>query len=67
LWHARFSPTTQAYGPTPAQRESLRIAKALYQDVSATLTTLIETEYDALKAAMDAAGVPWTPVRGIQR
>lgn len=67
LWHARFSPATQAYGPTPAQRESYRIARELYDDVAAALTTLVDEEYAALKQAMDAAGVPWTPGRGVQR
>jgi len=67
LWHARFSPTTQAYGPTPAQRESYRIARELYREVVATLTTLVDEEYAGLKQAMDAAGVPWTPGRGVQR
>ncbi len=67
LWHARFSPTAQAYGPTPAQRESYRIARDLYDEVVATLTTLVDDEYAGLKEAMDAASVPWTPGRGIQR
>ncbi len=67
LWHARFSPTTQAYGPTPEQRESYRIARELYDDVIATLTTLVDEEYAGLKQAMDAAGVPWTPGRGVQQ
>ena len=66
LWHARFSPTLGAYGPTPAQRESLRIALDLYEDVVARLTVLVDSEYAALKRAMDEARVPWTPGRGIQ-
>ena len=67
LWHARFSPTTQAYGPTPEQRESYRIAYELYGEVTAALTALVDEEYAGLKRAMDAAGVPWTPGRGVQR
>ncbi len=66
LWHARFSPTHGAYGPTPAQHESLRIARELYDEVAADLTVLVDTEYAALKRAMDEARVPWTPGRGIQ-
>ena len=66
LWHAGFVPTTNAYGPTPAQRESLRIARAQYDDVVQVLTALVETEYAGLKEAMDTARVPWTPGRGIQ-
>jgi photosystem II stability/assembly factor-like uncharacterized protein len=66
LFHARFAPTTNAYGPTPAQRESLRIARALYEDVSRQLSNLVDVEYAGLKVALDAAGVPWSPGRGIQ-
>jgi len=66
LWHARFAPTTNAYGPTPSQRESYRIARELYDEVAANLTELVDTEYAALKDAMDSAGAPWSPGRGIQ-
>ncbi len=66
LFHARFVPTTNAYGPTPAQRESLRIARDLYDGVSRQLSNLIDVEYAGLKVALDAAGVPWSPGRGIQ-
>ena len=66
LFHARFAPTTNAYGPTPAQRESLRIARSLYDEVTRTLSNLVDVEYAGLKVAMDAAGVPWSPGRGIQ-
>ena len=65
VYHARFAPTS-AYGPTPSQRESLRIARDLYGDVSRQLSSLIDDEYSRLKAALDAAGVPWSPGRGIQ-
>jgi hypothetical protein len=64
-YHARFGPTS-AYGPTPSQRESLRIARDLYDDVSRQLSNLVDGEYVRLKVAMDAAGVPWSPGRGIQ-
>jgi photosystem II stability/assembly factor-like uncharacterized protein len=65
LFHARFAPT-QAYGPTPAQRESYRIARNLYDEVSRSLSNLVDVEYAGLKVALDAAGVPWSPGRGIQ-
>ncbi|MDJ0760190.1 MAG: hypothetical protein QNJ19_12365 [Woeseiaceae bacterium] len=67
LFHARYSATAQAYGPTPEQRKSYRIARERYTEVVAGLSTLIDEEYAALKRAMDAAGVPWTPGRGVQR
>jgi len=66
LAHARFDPTTNAYGPTPAQRESLRIARKAYDDVTAVLSALVDGEYAQLKRDLDAAGVPWSPGRGIQ-
>ncbi|MEM8548188.1 MAG: hypothetical protein AAGF46_08510, partial [Pseudomonadota bacterium] len=62
LWHARFAPGTNAYGPTPAQRESFRIARKQYDEVVAALDA-IKTDFDALKGAMDAAGAPWSPGR----
>ena len=67
LWHARFAPGVGAYGPTPAQQESLRLARALYDEVVAELDDLIGTDYTGLKEAMDVARVPWTPGRSIQR
>ena len=66
LFHARFAPTSNAYGPTPAQRESLHIARSLYDDVTRQLSNLVDVEYAGLKVALDAAGVPWSPGRGIQ-
>ena len=67
LWHAGFSPTANAHGPTPAQRESFRIARKLYGELVTSLTALVDTEYAVLKEAMDTAKVPWTPGRGIQQ
>ena len=66
LFHARFNPSSGAYGPTPAQRESLRIAKVQYDEVVADLNVLVDSEYAVLKEAMDTARVPWTPGRGVQ-
>ncbi|MDH3480718.1 MAG: glycosyl hydrolase, partial [Gammaproteobacteria bacterium] len=66
IWHARFDPRSSAYGPTPEQRESLQIGRALYDDVSRRLSELVDVEYAGLKEALDAARVPWTPGRGVQ-
>ncbi|MEM1262789.1 MAG: glycosyl hydrolase [Pseudomonadota bacterium] len=65
LWHATFAPNSNAYGPTPAQRESLRIATSQYQGLLGQLRELIDRDYAALKTAMDSAGVAWTPGRGL--
>jgi hypothetical protein len=66
LWHARYAARQNAYGPTPEQRESLQIARDLYSDVKGELSNLYDVEYAALKEALNAAGVPWSPGRGVQ-
>jgi hypothetical protein len=65
--HARFASNVSAYGPTPAQQESLRLARKLYDEVVVELKQLVETDYAGLKQAMDVARVPWTPGRSVQR
>jgi len=67
LSHAAYNPNTTAYGPTQTQRESLSIARDVFGQVGTTLTRLVDVEYDALKDAVEAAGVPWTPGRGVLR
>ncbi len=67
LRHAAYDPNTSAYGPTATQRESLTIARDVFSQVSDTLTRLVDVEYEALKEAVEAAGVPWTPGRGVLR
>jgi hypothetical protein len=66
IWHARFDPGSGAYGPTPLQRESLQIGRALYDDVTEQLSALMDDEYAGFKEALDTARAPWTPGRGIQ-
>ncbi len=67
LWHARFVLEMGAYGPTPAQRTSYAIGKRLYDDVVVELNGIVDIGYAGLKDALDKAGVPWTPGRGIQK
>lgn len=66
LWHARFAPDKSAYGPTASQRQSYEIGKQLYDDVVVELSRLVDVDYEGLKDALDQAGVPWTPGRGVQ-
>lgn len=66
LFHARFDPGANAYGPTPEQRESFRIAGKEYADIKRELAALIDGDYTQLKEALTAARVPWSPGRGIQ-
>jgi photosystem II stability/assembly factor-like uncharacterized protein len=65
LRHAAYNPNTNAYGPTNTQSRSLSIARDEYGDISDQLTQLIDREYQALLGLLDAAGVPWTPGRGV--
>jgi len=65
LNHAAYNPNTNAYGPTDTQRDSLTLAQGVFGEVSAELTRLVDREYQGLLDAMDAAGVPWTPGRGV--
>ena len=41
------------------------IAQEEFAELDATLTQLLETDLPALEAELDAAGVPWTPGRGV--
>ncbi|MFQ5609451.1 MAG: hypothetical protein ACE5F8_04190, partial [Woeseiaceae bacterium] len=66
LFHARFVARANAYGPTPVQRESYSIARRAYDEAVVVLTELVDDEYASLKEALDGAGVPWSPGRGIQ-
>ncbi len=67
LWHARFDSHSNAYGPTPEQRQSHAVAREVYDQVTASLGQLVDVEYAQLKQQLDQAGVPWTPGRGIQQ
>ena len=65
LGHAAYNPNSTAYGPTDTQRSSLAIARDVYSQVGDQLTQLVDVEYEALKDAVEDAGVPWTPGRGV--
>lgn len=67
LWHAAFHPSTNAYGPTDTQRQSYKIARDEYADISMQLTQLVDRDYAALKDTLNDSSVPWTPGRGIQK
>jgi hypothetical protein len=65
LAHAAYNPHANAYGPTQTQSASLEIAQNRYAEISAELTRLVDNEYQQLLQALDGAGVPWTPGRGV--
>ena len=65
LMAAGFGARSTAYGPTATQLRSLEIADEEFAEVGRALDRLIDTELRALKNKLDAAGVPWTPGRGV--
>ncbi len=62
---ASYGAKSSAYGPTATQRRSLEIADEEFAEVGRELDHLIDTEFRNLKNRLDAAGVPWTPGRGV--
>jgi hypothetical protein len=62
---AGYGARQSAYGPTATQRRSLDIAEAEFAEVYNSLEDLIAGEFNALQDKLDAAGVPWTPGRGL--
>jgi len=65
LQYASYDPNGNAYGPTQTQTETFAIARDAYAEIGTALTQLIDGEYQSLLRALDAAGVPWTPGRGV--
>jgi hypothetical protein len=65
LQYASYDPNGNAYGPTQTQTETFAIARNAYAEIGTALTQLIDGEYQSLLRALDAAGVPWTPGRGV--
>jgi photosystem II stability/assembly factor-like uncharacterized protein len=53
------------YGPTPTHARAVEIAESQFSGIKARLQRLTEDEIPALYAELNAAGVPWTPGRGV--
>ncbi len=53
------------HGPTATHRESFAIARDLFGELRGALDRLIREELPALERKLEAAGVPWTPGRGV--
>jgi len=53
------------YGPTPTHLRSLEIAETAFAGLEEQLGRLLHDDLPALRAQLDANGVPWTPGRGI--
>ncbi len=53
------------YGPAPMHERSLEIGEQLFAGIKTTLNRIFNTDMPALRKALDEAGVPWTPGRGV--
>jgi len=53
------------YGPTPTLQRQYEIAAASFEEIRTRLDRIYDTELPALRRQLDAAGVPWTPGRGV--
>ena len=67
LRYAGYDANRNAHGPTQTQRDTFAIARDAYAGIGSALTQLVDDEYPLLLQALDAAGVPWTPGRGIMQ
>lgn len=62
---AQMGTSFSSYGPTPTHERSLEIAEQEFAGIKTALNRIFNTELPALRKAMDEAGVPWTPGRGV--
>jgi hypothetical protein len=57
--------TGSLYGPTPTHRMSMDIASTQFAKLRSDLTQLVDVDLKSLESKVEAAGVPWTPGRGV--
>jgi len=62
---ARFGTAFSTYGATATHLSSLEIGEQKFTAIKAALDRIFDTDLPALRQAMDEAGVPWTPGRGV--
>ncbi len=62
---AMFGSMGHSHGPTGTHRRQFEIAREEFAAVAAEIRAVIETDFEALNDALDAAGVPWTRGRKI--
>jgi hypothetical protein len=62
---ARFGTSFSTYGGTQTHLDSLEIGEREFAGIKAALDRIFDTDLPALREAMDEAGVPWTPGRGV--
>jgi photosystem II stability/assembly factor-like uncharacterized protein len=62
---AQLGTAFSTYGPTATHVRSLEIGEREFAGIKASLDRIFDTELPALHQALDAAGVPWSPGRGV--
>jgi hypothetical protein len=62
---AQYGNNYSTYGPTPTHRRSLEIAQEEFAAAQKELDRIFDDDLPALEKKLDAAGVPWTPGRGV--
>ena len=63
---AQMGTSFSSYGPTPTHERSLDIAEQEFAGIKTALERIFTAPiYPRLRRAMDEAGVPWTPGRGV--
>jgi hypothetical protein len=62
---AQLGTAFSSYGPAPMHELSLEIAERNFAIIRMALDRIFNTDVPALRKAMDNAGVPWTPGRGV--
>ncbi len=63
LSNALFGTFGNSYGPTGTHRQQFEIARDEFATVADEVRAVIEDDFEALKSALDEAGVPWTSGR----
>ncbi len=62
---AQLGTSYSTYGPAPMHERSLEIGEQLFAGIKTALDQIFNTDMPALRKALDEAGVPWTPGRGV--
>ena len=62
---ARLGTSFSTYGATPMHLEAVEIGEQKFTGIKSALDRIFGSDMPALRKAMDEAGVPWTPGRGV--
>ncbi len=62
---AQLGTLFSTYGATPTHQRSLEIGEQNFAAIKTALDRIFDSDLPALRKAMDDAGVPWTPGRGV--